>query len=937
VTARRHAIAAGLTLFVIMAGHTVLETARDSLFLARMPIERLPWAYVLISVAALVAAEFDRHLRRRIPPRRLLSLTLLGGALGCVGFSEPFRQHATWAPHAFYVWVALIATLAITQFWLLLSELFTVAEAKRLYSLIAAGGMLGAGFGGALTRIGSSQARGDGWLLLLGAALLALAGLPGFFAPAEVDNAAAPELGTMRNASSAALRDLRSERYLRRVLVLTLLSTITVTLIDFLFKAEIARSVAPAELSGFFGTYNAWLSAAAVAAQFLLAPQLLQSLGAGRALLVLPFALALTTLGALAAPGLVALMLLRGTDGSLRHSLHRSSLEVLYLPLPSQARARWKMVVDVLGQRGGQALAAFVILACLAIAAPLWAMLGLVLCACLGWIGLSATMERHYLALFRAKLRARSIETRAQVPELDVRSLESLVAALGSEDDDEVLAAIDLLVEYDRPSAISALLLYHPSRAVVLRALEVLSSSDRHDFDGAARRLLSRDDDEIKAAATLALAGHMGAPELQRELDSATPIAARAALLVALRARALGADDNCGEADGNCGEEVELSIAPGADEETRIAFARAFRLRGDQCCVPALARLAEQAGPRLQLEVARAMLAVPHEAHVPSLIAMLANRNVRQVARDALVAIGGPALVALASSAGDPDLLRSVRAHLPRSVARFGSAAATDLLLDWFEHEHDGWVRFKIIRALGLLRPHLLAQARRQRVLAFGRQALVRGLHIMSIRIATEQDRLADARLSTQCGELLVAVLREKEDHAVDRAVRLIGLLHSANDIHNIRQALAQRDRRFRADGVEVLVHKAPQDLARAISVLLDNGRDEARLTRAAEALHESVAPRSYEERLRLLLTDDSVAVRCVAAHHVGELGLITLADAVIKAESESAALGGGAMTSEVFARVRERLAHTRTAPARLGTGIHSVVPEPTMRLRGAS
>ena len=91
-----------------------------------------------------------------------------------------------------------------------------------------------------------TRAQGDSWLLLLGAGLLALAALPGFFAPAEVDSTtAAPELGTMRKASSAALRDLRSERYLRRMLILTLLSTITVTLIDFLFKAEIARSVPP--------------------------------------------------------------------------------------------------------------------------------------------------------------------------------------------------------------------------------------------------------------------------------------------------------------------------------------------------------------------------------------------------------------------------------------------------------------------------------------------------------------------------------------------------------------------------------------------------------------------------------------------------------------------------------------------------------------------
>src|SRR6201999_2005022 len=106
------------------------------------------------------------------------------------------------------------------------------------------------------------------------------------------------------------------------------------------------------------------------------------------------------------------------------------------------------------------------------------------------------TMEPRYLALFRDKIRAGSIETRAEVPALDLRALESLLAALGSDNDDEVLATIDLLIDYDRAHVIPSLLLYHPSRAVVLKALDVLCTSGRSDFTGAARRLLKRDDDE---------------------------------------------------------------------------------------------------------------------------------------------------------------------------------------------------------------------------------------------------------------------------------------------------------------------------------------------------------------------------------------------------------------------------------------------------------
>ena len=54
--------------------------------------------------------------------------------------------------------------------------------------------------------------------------------------------------------------------------------------------------------------------------------------------------------------------------------------------------------------------------------------------------------------------------------------------------DTSLAASIDLLAEYDKARVIPSLLLYHPSRAVVLRTLEVLTTSDRRDFAGPARR-----------------------------------------------------------------------------------------------------------------------------------------------------------------------------------------------------------------------------------------------------------------------------------------------------------------------------------------------------------------------------------------------------------------------------------------------------------------
>jgi AAA family ATP:ADP antiporter len=902
ISARRNAWAAATTLFVIMAGHTVLETARDSLFLARMPVSQLPFTYLSIAVAALFAAELNGRVRRWLDSRRALALTLLVAAAGSFWFLRLFRLQVEIAPHAFYVWVAVVATLATGLFWLMLSELFTVADAKRSYAAVSAGGLLGAVAGGTLARY-VAGAFSDTFLIVVGAGLFCVAALLTLGTCTPRSPHASPEplpAPTEKAVRGPALRDLRSERYLRRLLLISLVSTVVATLTDYTFKAQVSRALVPSELGRFFGTYNAALSGVGLIVQLALAPRLLAGLGVGRALLVMPGLLTLAATAAAIVPGMVSALLLRGTDGGLRYSLQRTAAEVLYLPLPTQVRARWKMIVEALGQRGGQALASLLILCAMALSLPAWLLASCIALLALAWLLLAASVERQYLALFRARIKEGAVETRAEVPELDLHALESLVAALGSDSDDEVLASIDLLADYDRVHVIPSLLLYHPSRTVVLRALEVLASSNRHDYAGPARRLLERDDDEIRAAAMLALAGQLPAEALRGELEHALPIAARAAVLVALVAQRL-------DADGSAMRELDAGCAPDAPLATRMAFARALRIRRDPLAVPRLLLLASGAPPELQREVACAMLATPDPSYLPALLQMLGTRNARTLARDALVAIGSPALEALAIASADARLPRRLLAHFPRSISRFDSRAATELLLERLDLETDGWVRFKIIRGLGQLRAHIQPRTHARRVFEHARRNLTSAVRFMAFRVFTENDLQRESWPRTQGSNLLTAALRDKEQHALDRAVRLIGLLHKADEIHHIRQAFAGPSSRLRAEGLELLVHRVPADLAQVLTLLLGDGPDELRLvTRAAEILSLKLPETSYEDRLGLLLDDNSEALRSVAAFHVGELRLRRLHAPLSKAAARTSGL-----SFEVFARVGKLLDET--------------------------
>ena len=61
------------------------------------------------------------------------------------------------------------------------------------------------------------------------------------------------------------------------------------------------------------------------------------------------------------------------------------------------------------------------------------------------WISLVAELRGPYLDVFRVALREGTLRPALDLPPVDLASLETLIGALNSPDDHEVLAAIDLL------------------------------------------------------------------------------------------------------------------------------------------------------------------------------------------------------------------------------------------------------------------------------------------------------------------------------------------------------------------------------------------------------------------------------------------------------------------------------------------------------------
>jgi HEAT repeat protein len=214
--------------------------------------------------------------------------------------------------------------------------------------------------------------------------------------------------------------------------------------------------------------------------------------------------------------------------------------------------------------------------------------------------------------------------------------------------------------------------------------------------------------------------------------------------------------------------------------------------------------------------------------------------------------------------------------HIPRAIARFETQRAGDILLARLGKEPDGWVRYKILRALrgwpdlGARNPRARAEFE-----ADAEKTLARAVEVLGRRIAFSEAHARDPRLSTPGAKLLEEILREKEAQAIDRAVRLVALAHPRQTAMGITHAIHSRDARLRAESRELFANVAGTRVAAALNALLDETlTDDERLAQAIAALRTTPpAPAAYAELLRDMLFDESAAVRGIAAHHAGQLG----------------------------------------------------------------
>jgi hypothetical protein len=219
--------AAFATVFAMSAAHALLETARDALFLARLPPSQLPWMYLAIAAAAGAMLRV-RPLSGRAGGRALPVFLLAASAVTFVIWASG-ASGRPWMLRGLYVWTGVNATITWLQLWLVVDELWPVTQAKRTFRWIVVGGLVGAIAGSACAR-GIAAAGLPERLVLASAMLQGLAA-----APALVLSRCGRPAARPRPSLRGAMRLLRNQRYVRGVTTLALLATVASTGVDLVF------------------------------------------------------------------------------------------------------------------------------------------------------------------------------------------------------------------------------------------------------------------------------------------------------------------------------------------------------------------------------------------------------------------------------------------------------------------------------------------------------------------------------------------------------------------------------------------------------------------------------------------------------------------------------------------------------------------------------
>jgi AAA family ATP:ADP antiporter len=855
-------------LFLVIASFVVGKSIRDALFIDEFGALLLPYAD--IGVAMLVGLWVSVYLRlaRRLSLRQLLVDSLLFFALNCLifwVFAHTYRP--AWLTPVIYAWVGMFGVVAPAQVWTLATAVLTTREAKRMYGFIGSGATSGWIVGGYLTQVIAARYGAEFSLVGMAVCLAVAAGIVGRLwsrrpvIDSEVEAARGRDL---RGGIRASVQLIRQSPYLVAIAAVILLSSFTTTMAGWQFKAFTGAAIDGKDaLAAFFGRFNFYAGLLAFALQWLLTGRLLRRLGLGFALFIVPVGLLFGSIGLLAFGSLTAVVVLRGIDQVLRYSIDKPTVELLYLPVPSDRTVAVKSFIDTVVWRLGDGLAGVTILIAagfgqMAVVQVTWVNLLLIG----GWLAAAYVAQRLYVENLQDSIHHYRLDAeRASATGLDRKATDLLATKLGGHDPSEVLYALRLLNAGSHRATHPAVrgLITHASPEVRAEAVRVLDESGDTGFVSPVEKLLHDPDLTVRTQALLYVAHHAQIDPLDRieKLGEFEDFSIRAAMVTFLAQP--GKHENIDAA------RVLLDRMLQDDQpRARLEAARLLEILPDR--FEDQLRAVFTTGDTDQVRHAlRAVGRLRKRKLISRVVDRLGDPSLVDEATEALAGFGDRLVGTLRDYLSDLETPIAVRRQIPAVLLRIGTQQAYSVLCDSML-DADTQVRYSVIIGLNKLGDLHPTWSLDRRLVETVLGAEIMG-HLRSYQIlGTLRREMSDPAPVTEA-------IREAMDRELERIFRLMKLLFPHQDLHSAYVGVQSRNPVVHDNALEFLENILGPQLRSLLLPLLDSEVPAtSRIELANRVLGTQVA--SSAEAVQSLLSSEDPWLRSCAAYAIGALNL---------------------------------------------------------------
>lgn len=328
--------------FVSTASLSIGESGISALFFERVGADSLPYVYLLQGATTFVVMLGLTGTLARIGHRRAYLAAPLSLAAVLAAERAALASGAGWIYTALWITVAIATLVVGIAVWGIAGMVVDTRQAKRLFPIFAAGGILGSVIGGLVTKPVAAA---------LGAANLPLVWTGGLIVAFLVSSSilGPPPAGTPRRRIErrrSALGDLTSAfAFVRRSRLLVWM-TVAAVLFSVLFyslylpyaRAAAERFPDADDLAGFFGLFWAGVTGAAFVASMFAANRLIAWFGVAAMVIVLPVLYTAAFGVLLIASGFMTLVALRFVIGLWLQGVASPAWETLNNVIPESTR-----------------------------------------------------------------------------------------------------------------------------------------------------------------------------------------------------------------------------------------------------------------------------------------------------------------------------------------------------------------------------------------------------------------------------------------------------------------------------------------------------------------------------------------------------------------------------------------------------------------------